>query len=159
MTRPGLFAAALIAAVGSTVWVVAADPPAVPEGLSFLGAPVTAEQVALGQELYAANCAACHGVDLEGEPDWKRRKDNGRMPASPHDASGHTWHHPDRQLFTITKLGVSAVVPGYESDMPGFEGVLSDDEIAAVLAFIKSTWPERERGFQAEVTANDGNGS
>ena len=81
------------------------------------------------------------------------------MPAPPHDASGHTWHHPDRQLFTITKLGVNAVVPGYESDMPGFEGVLSDDEISAVLAFIKSTWPERARDFQSEVTANDEGGS
>lgn len=159
MTRLGLLAATFVAAVGSAVWVVAADLPTVPDGLSFLGAPVTAEQVALGQAVYAANCASCHGVNLEGEPDWKRRKDSGRMPAPPHDASGHTWHHADRHLFTITKLGVSAVVPGYESDMPGFEGVLSDDEIAAVLAFIKSTWPERERGFQAEVTANDEGGS
>ena len=81
------------------------------------------------------------------------------MPAPPHDASGHTWHHADRPLFTITKLGVGAVVPDYESDMPAFEGILSDDEIVAVLAWIKSTWPERERGFQAEVTANDGGGS
>ena len=81
------------------------------------------------------------------------------MPAPPHDATGHTRHHADRPLFTITKLGVGAVVPGYESDMPAFEGILSDDEIVAILAFIKSTWPERERGFQAEVTANDGGGS
>ncbi|GAW37233.1 cytochrome c6 [Roseovarius sp. A-2] len=159
MTRPGHYAAGLVVALGSTAWVVAADAPIVPEGLGFLGATVTAEQVALGQELYAANCAACHGAKLEGEPDWKRRKDNGRMPAPPHDASGHTWHHADRQLFTITKFGVNAIVPGYESDMPGFEGVLSDDEIKAVLAFIKSTWPERARDFQAEVTANDEGGS
>ncbi|MGF6862132.1 mono/diheme cytochrome c family protein [Rhodobacteraceae bacterium MBR-64] len=159
MTRPGLFAAGLVAAIGSTAWVVATDGQDVSDGLSFFGAPVTVEQVALGQELYAANCAACHGADMEGEPDWRRRKDSGRMPAPPHDASGHTWHHADRQLFTITKRGVSAVVPGYESDMPGFEGVLSDDEIAAVLTFIKSTWPERARGFQAEVTANDEGGS
>lgn len=159
MTRPGLFAAGLVAAIGSTAWVVTADGQEVPDGLSFLGAPVTAGQVARGQELYAANCASCHGADLGGEPDWKRRKASGRMPAPPHDTSGHTWHHADRQLFTITKLGVSAVVPGYESDMPGFEGALSDDGIAAVLAFIKSTWPERARSFQAEVTANDEGGS
>jgi mono/diheme cytochrome c family protein len=36
--------------------------------------------------------------------------------------------------------------------MPAFGDVLSDDEIRAILAFIKTTWPERERGFQAEVT-------
>ena len=28
-------------------------------------------------------------------------------------------------------------------------------EIAATLAYIKSTWPERERTFQDEVTRND----
>jgi mono/diheme cytochrome c family protein len=109
--------------------------------------------------LYAANCASCHGADLEGQPDWKRRLDSGRMPAPPHDETGHTWHHADRQLFTITKLGVGGVVPGYESDMPAFEGVLTDAEIRAVLAFIKSTWPDRQRAFQADVTANDEGGS
>jgi mono/diheme cytochrome c family protein len=101
----------------------------------------------------------CHGADLEGQPDWKRRLDNGRMPAPPHDESGHTWHHADRALFQITKGGVGSIVPGYDSDMPAFEGVMSDAEIAAVLAFIKSAWPERQRAFQAEVTANDGGGS
>jgi mono/diheme cytochrome c family protein len=33
--------------------------------------------------------------------------------------------------------------------MPAFAGVPSDDEIRAILAFIKSTWPERERDYQA----------
>ncbi|MEI4263493.1 c-type cytochrome [Roseovarius sp. D0-M9] len=160
MTRVGLVCGGVLALVaGVAAWVVAAAPQGIPEGLTFLCAPVTAEQVELGQDLYAANCASCHGVNLEGQPDWRRRNEDGRMPAPPHDASGHTWHHADRQLFTITKLGVGAVIPGYESDMPAFEGILSDDEIIAVLAFIKSTWPERERGFQAEVTANDGDGS
>ena len=160
MTRMGLVTGGIAALVaGAAAWVVVADAQDVPDGLTFLGAPVTAEQIELGQEVYAANCASCHGANLEGRPDWRRRNVNGRMPAPPHDASGHTWHHADRPLFTITKLGVGAVVPGYESDMPAFEGILSDDEIAAVLAFIKSTWPERERGFQAEVTANDEGGS
>lgn len=128
-------------------------------GLTILGAPVDAQMIALGEDVYSENCAACHGAKLEGQPDWKRRLDNGRMPAPPHDESGHTWHHADQQLFTITKLGVGAVVPGYESDMPAFDGTLSDAEITAVLAYIKSTWPERERGFQAEVTAADEGGS
>jgi mono/diheme cytochrome c family protein len=70
------------------------------------------------------------------------------MPAPPHDASGHTWHHSDEELLTITKKGLAAVVPGYESDMPAFEGSLSDDEIRAILAFIKSTWPKTEREYQ-----------
>jgi len=129
------------------------------EGLTVLGEPVTADEIALGQKFYATNCASCHGAKLEGQPDWKRRLDSGRMPAPPHDETGHTWHHADRQLFTITKLGVGGVVPGYESDMPAFEGVLTDGEIRAVLAFIKSTWPNRQRAFQMDVTAKDEGGS
>lgn len=129
------------------------------EDVTFLGQPVTAEQIALGQEVYAEYCASCHGANLEGQPNWKRRLENGRMPAPPHDESGHTWHHSDQDLFAITKLGVGGVVPGYESDMLAFGDILSDEEIAAVLAFIKSTWPERQRDVQARITASDGDGS
>jgi mono/diheme cytochrome c family protein len=109
-------------------------------------------RIELGQNLYAAHCASCHGARLEGEPEWQSPKPNGRMPAPPHDAGGHTWHHSDQELFRITKFGMSAVVPGYASDMPAFAGVLSDQEIEAVLAFIKSTWPERERAYQESRT-------
>ncbi len=129
------------------------------QDVTFLGQPVTGEQIILGQEVYAQNCASCHGVNLEGQPNWKRRLENGRMPAPPHDESGHTWHHSDQDLFAITKLGVGGVVPGYESDMLAFGEILSDEEIAAVLAFIKSTWPERQRDVQARITAKDGGGS
>ena len=107
--------------------------------------------VSLGRQIYAVHCASCHGGNLEGQPDWKTRKPNGRMPAPPHDASGHTWHHPDEQLVKITKHGVAAVVPGYESDMPAFANVLSDREIRAVLAFIKSSWPADIRSRQEGV--------
>jgi mono/diheme cytochrome c family protein len=43
----------------------------------------------------------------------------------------------------------------HQSDMPGFEGVLDADQIRAVLAFIKSTWPERERQYQLEMSRRD----
>ena len=114
---------------------------------------VPAAVLAEGKVLYAEHCASCHGRNLEGEPDWQTPLASGRLPAPPHDASGHTWHHPDEVLFRITKHGAAAVVgDNYESDMPGFEGILTDDEIRAVLAYIKSTWPERERTFQEDRT-------
>lgn len=157
--RGAVVTAALAATIGAAGWFAAVQQGPDAASVTFLGEPVTAEKLALGQQLYAANCASCHGANLEGQRDWRRRGENGRMPAPPHDATGHTWHHADRPLFIITKLGVGAVVPGYESDMPAFEGLLSDDEIVAILAWIKSTWPEPTRGFQAEVTANDRGGS
>ena len=109
-----------------------------------------------GRQLYLDNCASCHGAKLEGQPDWRRPLASRRMPAPPHNASGHTWHHPDRVLFEITKHGPEAVVGGgYTSDMPGFDGVLADAEITLILDYIKSTWPERERIYQADRTRAD----
>jgi mono/diheme cytochrome c family protein len=34
--------------------------------------------------------------------------------------------------------------------MPGFGGELTEDDIEAVLAYIRSTWPDRIRAAQAE---------
>jgi len=111
-------------------------------------------QVALGRQVYAANCASCHGAELEGQPDWKTPLPAGGLPAPPHDDTGHTWHHPDAQLFAITKYGTAALVGGdYRSTMTGFGDVLGDDEIRAVLAYIKSRWPEEIRTRQAEIDA------
>lgn len=106
-----------------------------------------------GQQVYADQCAVCHGAELEGQPDWRSPLPSGRLPAPPHDASGHTWHHSDEALFRIVKEGTAAIVGGgYESDMPGFGDVLSEAEIRAALAYIKSTWPERERRYQERVS-------
>ncbi len=106
-------------------------------------------QIALGRAVYNKHCASCHGANLEGQPAWRVRKPDGRLPAPPHDADGHTWHHADEQLFGITKRGIQAYAPpGYESDMPAFEGVLTDAEIWAALAFIKNRWPEEIRKRQ-----------
>jgi mono/diheme cytochrome c family protein len=115
--------------------------------------PGDAAQVALGREVYAQHCAACHGAELEGHPEWQQMLPTGRMPPPPHDASGHTWHHPDRILFGITKYGMRPPYgpPGYESDMPGFGEVLSDEEILAVLAYIKSTWPPEVQAAQRRI--------
>jgi mono/diheme cytochrome c family protein len=122
--------------------------------------PTDDAQVALGAKVYAANCALCHGARLEGQPDWRQRLPNGRMPAPPHDESGHTWHHTDQVLFGITKEGL---VPGkyapkdYESDMPAFGGKLKDEEIWAVLAFIKRHWNSPKLlAARAEMLRNAG---
>ncbi|MGH1483081.1 MAG: c-type cytochrome [Geminicoccales bacterium] len=113
--------------------------------------PDSAAQVALGETVYQENCAACHGAALEGQPNWQSRLPDGTMPAPPHDDSGHTWHHPDQQLFDYTKLGGAAVVPApFKSAMPGFAESLSDEEIWAVLAFIKSRWSPRAREVQEQ---------
>ena len=70
------------------------------------------------------------------------------MPAPPHSEKGHTWHHADKLLFELTKFGLKKLAGGnYESDMPAYEEVLSDEEIIAVLSYIKSTWPADIREY------------
>lgn len=137
------FAAAGALALGIGAWWRFSDSSAVPAGAAE-------RRVAMrGEAVYRDYCASCHGVDLEGQPDWRTRKPDGRLPAPPHDASGHTWHHSDEQLFALTKHGVAPFAPpGYESDMPAFAGTLSDDDIRAVLAYIKSRWPADIRARQ-----------
>jgi mono/diheme cytochrome c family protein len=122
--------------------------------------PATAnpQELAVGAQVYAKNCASCHGADLEGQPNWRQRNDNGRMPAPPHNVRGHTWHHDDATLFGITKLGTAEFTGlDIESDMPAFKDVLSDAEIWAVLAYIKSRWPARIRRRQESINRRAAN--
>ena len=118
------------------------------------------DDLAQGAALYAEHCASCHGAELEGAPDWRRRGADGLYPAPPHDETGHTWHHGDRLLFDYTKLGGEALlaargITDFESGMPGFGHLLTDDQIRDVLAFIKSTWPELMRSHQEEMTQQE----
>ncbi len=126
--------------------------------LFLTGTGQTPETVLRGQALYAENCASCHGVNLEGQPDWRIPNDDGTLPAPPHNNDGHTWHHDDRLLFDYTKFGGAQAMAArgladFNSAMPAFEGVLTDDEINDIWAFIRSTWGEQERAAQAERTA------
>ena len=107
-----------------------------------------------GRALYVEHCAACHGVDLEGQPDWRSPDANGLYPAPPHDETGHTWHHDDAMLTDYIRRGGRAVLDDIgvpmTSGMPAFGEILTDGDIAAILGFIKSTWPDRIRAIQAE---------
>lgn len=133
-TLPAIFALALPTALP------AADPGEAPAGfLPYQDAARLAE----GAVIYRDYCASCHGADLEGEPDWRSRNADGSFRAPPHDETGHTWHHPDAQLFAVVKYGTEVVTAGaVQSPMIGFGEILDDDEILSVLAFIKSTWPD-----------------
>ncbi len=116
--------------------------------------PEDRDVVQAGQRIYSEHCASCHGAELEGQPNWQSRRPDGLLPAPPHDASGHTWHHPSDHLIRLTKYGPQAFAgPDYKSEMPAYEGTLSDAEIVAVLSYIKSTWPPEIRQRHDEFEA------
>ena len=131
----------VVALLATALLVATCDRrPAVPD----LSDPA---RIGAGRGLYDRHCASCHGAKLEGQPNWTSRLPSGRLPAPPHDDGGHTWHHPSDLLVATTKYGlVPPHAPAdYESDMPAFGTVLTDEEIWNVLAYIRSRWSTQVR--------------
>jgi len=81
-----------------------------------------------GRVVYEANCASCHGDSTTPPP----------LPNAPnHTEDGHTWHHGDRLLVEFVLDG-----PSPERVMPRFKYVLTEAEIRAAIAYIKTFWPD-----------------
>lgn len=142
-----IVAAVLLAAVSGYIGMT-------PSGTNFID-PSDQTLVTQGRAIYANHCAACHGPSMQGQANWRQRMPNGRLPAPPHDQTGHTWHHPDAQLVDMVRNGLvpgRTAPEGYVSDMPAYKEILSEDEIIAVIAYIKSTWPADVLAAQKEVT-------
>lgn len=101
-----------------------------------------------GAELYEANCVSCHGGPTGGTI--------SEIPPR-HNAEGHTWHHGDCVLTEAIREGPPrrTYVDDDFPTMPAFGDELSDRDIAALLAFIKTWWTEEQREFQEERTAED----
>ncbi len=153
-SKPYAYLLALIAAYLAILTVYATTRAPVADHID-------ADNVALvqsGRTVYASHCAACHGAKLEGQPDWRRPGSDGRMPAPPHDESGHTWHHADSYLIQVVERGIVAGVdrpPDYQGNMPAFGTLLSRQETVAVLSFIKSHWSFDYRAWQERASAAD----
>jgi len=108
-------------------------------------------QVSLGRDLYLRDCANCHGQNAEGAPNWQQPDDRGNLPAPPHDDSGHTWRHPDAQLADVIRSGLrDPFNKTPELTMPPFDDRLTDEELAAILAYFKTLWSPEHRRFQEE---------
>ena len=143
---PALLAVGVVLA--GWMWIGSGERMGAPGPGVGLLRPDDAELVALGRDVYARNCASCHGANLQGQPGWRTRR--GLAPA--HDASGHTWHHPDALLLQIVRDGTERM----GGSMPAFEGALTEREMLAALSFIKSRWPERIRRTHDAINARAG---
>lgn len=99
----------------------------------------SAAQVARGQEIFAANCAVCHGDRAQGlAEDWRQRLPDGSYPPPPLDGSAHAWHHPLAQLGQIIETGGQP----YGGQMPPFGAVLDEPERLAAIAFFQNLWTD-----------------
>ena len=121
------------------------------------GGSPTADPAEPGRQLYLNNCAACHGSAGEGQDDWQQRNPDGSFRAPPHGPAGHTWHHADGLLFRVVRDGGTDIPSlGVKSGMPAFGDRLSDDQIVAIIDYLRTLWEPDGREFQAQVTDNTG---
>lgn len=108
-------------------------------------APASPEVVQRGARLYAANCQSCHGDAIGGTiEDYPPR----------HNANGHTWHHADCVLVQLTLDGMppSPDVPPDAPRMQAFRDTLTEGDVTAILAYVKTWWTDKQRAYQADVT-------
>ena len=122
-------------------------------------------QVERGRVIFAENCAACHGQNGEGQPNWRTTNPDGTLPAPPLNGDGHTWHHGDGTLYKQVSLGGAYLeeqgLTGFKSGMPAFEELLAHQEIIDVLTYVKSLWANQtihgmsKQEAQARVSEND----
>ena len=108
----------------------------VPEGIPRIQDPAL---LARGELVYREHCARCHGADAEGAPDWRKRGPDGMFPPPPLDGSGHAWHHSIPVLKGMIRNGS----PQGQGNMPAWDGILSDQDMDAVIAWFQSRWPGR----------------
>jgi mono/diheme cytochrome c family protein len=108
--------------------------PSIPEQQEDL-----AQLLARGATLHAISCQPCPG-DRLGKGTVGR--------AHPHNEKGHSWQHPDGQLKEWILHGKPG--PG-SSVMPGFN-YLSEDDVEAILGFIKTWWTAEQREMQADIS-------
>ncbi|MBL8161002.1 MAG: cytochrome c [Anaerolineae bacterium] len=112
--------------------------------------------IAQGEAVYQQYCAACHGVNAEGQfPAAPLQPDStGRYGAPPHNETGHTWHHSDVLLLRYLREGGFAD-PKRFYQMPSFGAVLTEEQMLHVIAYIKTLWTPEQRVRQRYVTEEE----
>jgi len=102
--------------------------------------------ISLGKTVYDAKCASCHGAQGEGKPPhWPPLANNQSIEME-------SAVNPIRMVLN------GGYPPGTEGNprpygMPPFAGMLSDNEVAAVVSYIRTAWGNRG----APVSAREAN--
>ena len=134
-------------------WIVSVALLTAPAFAGGSGGPGASEiasaEVAQGRQIYEQYCAACHGWQGEGGANWKKPDEKGEMPPPPHDDTGHTWRHSDSMLFKMIAEGWRHPFNKTERlTMPAFGESLTDQEIGAVIEYLKTLWTDEQREYQ-----------
>ncbi|AGZ35053.1 alcohol dehydrogenase [Pseudomonas sp. SWI6] len=99
-----------------------------------------------GAHTYITRCAACHGLDGKGQKEWMPPLAGATSALAKEQASA----------INITLNGSQRVVTAGLPDayrMPAFREQLSDQEIAEVLSYIRTTWGNHGGAVDAPAVA------
>ncbi|MBV8066752.1 MAG: cytochrome c [Candidatus Eremiobacteraeota bacterium] len=92
-----------------------------------------------GGGVYSANCSSCHQANGQGVP--------GAFP--PLDGNPTVTGNPVA-VITIVKNGLEGRVvvssQAYSGIMPRWKGLLSDEQLASVITYIRSAWKNHAPG-------------
>lgn len=132
------------------------EPPSV--AIALTDSPERAATIAAdpnlraGQTVYNLRCAHCHGNAGAGQivATIPNTEQLGLHIVPPQDATGHTWRHPSQLLRQVILNGIQNPLDHYP--MPPFEGVVTDEEIDQLIAYISLWWTDEQRQWQAQVT-------
>lgn len=114
------------------------------------GAVAVADPMVVGQRVFAKTCAVCHQTNGEGMP--------GQFPP----LAGSEWvlaqaPHGDNHIVAIVLNGLQGVVTvkgqQFNSVMAPWGSLLKDDEIAAVLTYVRNSWGNQAPPITAEFVA------
>ena len=100
-------------------------------------------QGADGQQVFSANCVACHQASGKGLP--------GLFPP----LDGSEWVNGDERILANILLHgitgeISVLGQTYKGAMPAF-GQLGDAQLAAVLSHVRSAWSNKSAPLKAEL--------
>jgi len=106
-------------------------------GMAELARVTDPAVIVAGASLYQRHCAECHGMDAEGDANWRQRNADGNYPPPPLNGQGHAWHHSKQRLIEMIAEG-----SGPRGDMPAWEGKLSGSEMESIVAWLQAQWPD-----------------
>lgn len=92
--------------------------------------------IVVGKKVYAQHCVACHVINLDSKASLLNGMTHARSISA---ASNHT----NAELFQIVKNGLNHSHHGKDTKMPAFRKFLSDNEIIAVVTYMRSTWARK----------------
>lgn len=155
MRLSGVLFFILIAFIGGAC---SANPTPAPLPIQPTDSPERIAEIAaspslqIGEQVYIRQCAHCHGYSGEGQPPSSAQNtlNLGMNTVPSHNATGHTWQHPDQLLVEVIRVGIQNPLDHFP--MPSFEGRLTDEEITAVIEYIKLWWTDEQRDSQRRVT-------